>query len=603
MHMEASNGDDSYDKKLLFNVAGEKRELDKRCDSNSNESSNITSSTQEKDIHHERSPLIRPHRQGDLTDNSGSSVTSLTDRSRRYGAVPRKKTVQPGSNGGLLKYMHVAATLSTRSVSVMSFLLIVVFGIVLTAASNLNTDPNGIQVKPYHVLVYIMLLMTVFVVWVSICILPQKLKYSSRHDSALIPRHLLTGIAIFGIGSTIPQILIFMDFVKCSCHVKIFSPIYGIYPFFKIFFVYFQIYFFYKLSRSGIRDRKMPGGNFFIMVTLATNMCIWGQVFLTDASSDPRMQSVVWLNHYYYGINGVDLCANATITSSYAQKFHATIGNLRPYFCAFSMEYALLATGFLLHIWQSIKEPMVSQAALSEQQNWTLWRLGLILGLFLIPFLFVAYMHERNSERFSTGKGGLYGFLCLLNILLAACSWYCIVLLNRTSDLVKNAKTTQLEAILLAISFIGFPVHDLCCMFASFMEIGNFPASLIAWYALSAVAELVAVSLQFLFVKKAYECKLPKVAGPNERKAAKIIRQFASFALVLNFCYWGSKTYELRKKSTDPTVAETFYGKYAWFALSRLSYPLCIFFHFHLAICFAEVISIFSQFGPLYKSS
>lgn len=593
--MEAFTNDDGLGQTLLH-VAGDKREMDKQ-ESTSHHNKN-TYSIQE-DIHHGRSPLIRPRRPGDLTDDGGSTASSLSDHTK-YGAIPiRRKTIQPDSNVGLLKY--IATTLSTRSISVMLFLLIVIIGIVLTAVSNLNTDPSGIQVKPHHVLVYIMFLMTVFMVWISITILPQKTKYSSRHDGALIPRHLLTGMCMFGMACAICQMLLFVDFVKCNRHVKRLNAIYGIYPFFKSSFVYFQIYFFYNLSRSGIRDRKVPGGNFFIMVTLATNMCILGAVFITDSSMDPKIGNVGWLNHYYYGINGSDLCGNASMTSPQGKRLHDITTDLWPYISAFSMEYALLASGLLLNIWQSIKAPMTSQTPKSEQQIWTLWRLGFILGLLSLPLLFVSYISEINTEQFGNAKGVLYCFESFIYIILAALSWYCIVLLNKTSDFVKHAKTPQLLLILLGISFIGFPVLDLCCMFASFAEVGNFPASLIVWYAISSATELAAVSLQFLFVKKAYEYKLPEVAGPSVRKASKFIRQFASFALVVNFGYWAAKTYELRRK-TKPTISEKFYGRYAWFALGHLSYPLCIFFHFHLAISFADVISFFSQFGPLHKS-
>lgn len=597
--MAVHTSDEGLGRKLLL-VAGEERGMDKQ-DSTTNYSDG-TCSIQENANHYERSPLIRPRRPDDVSDDNGiSSVRSLSDPTRRYGrVVPRRETIQPESNGGLLKY--IIDTLSTRSVSVMSFLLIVIFGIVLTAASNLNTDSKGFQVKPSHVFVYIMFLMTVFVVWTNIAIFPQKIKYSSGYDGALIPTHLLTGIGIFGTVSAICQMLLFVDFIKCSYHVKNLSSIYGMYPFFKSLFIYFQIYFFYKLSRSGIRDRKVSGGNFFIMVTLATNMCIWGGVFLNDASKDPKMKNVPWLIRYSYGVSGSDPCANATLTSPQAKRLHDIVLQLWPYIATFSMEYVLLASGLLLHVWQSIKTTNTSPAPLPQKADWTLWRLGFILGLLSMPFIFVAYITETNSDQLGTKGGILYCAECISYIVLAACSWYCIVLLNRTSDLVKRAKTTQLEMILLAISFIGFPALDLCCVFASFAEIGNFPPSYIAWYALSSVTELVAVGLQFLFVKKAYEYKLPEVAGPNVRKTAKIIRQFASFALVLNFSYWGGKTYELRR-TDNPTIAEIFYGRYTWFALGHLSYPLCIFFHFHLAICFANVISSFSQFGPLHKSS
>lgn len=597
--MDSFGSDDESGQQLTLVASGNHRELAGLESMSGDTDHESFSPDLNQSTSHERSPLIRPRRPSDIITEEVSSLHSTSITQRRYGTVPRKNHVRLESNIGLLK--NLTATLSLRPVSVMVFLLIVVIGITLNAAANLNTDNNAVNVEPRHVLVYTMFLMTVFVLWINISILPQKFQYSGNHGGALIPSHLLTGIGIFGMFCAVTQMLVFIDFAKCSRHVENLSAIYGMHPFFKTTFVYFQIYFFYKLSRGGICDQKVPGGNLFIMITLATNMCIWGVAFLNDASNDPKMKDVKWLNHYHYGINGSDPCANTSITSPQAKQLHDIILQLQPYIAAFAMEYALLASGLLLHVWYSLKTPSTSQAHAADKVNWTLWRLGFILGLLSIPFLFVAYVGETTREKVDTAHGVLYGFEFLIYVVLAALSRYCTVLLKKSSNFIKCKQSMPLEVTLLGISIIGFPVLDLSRGLAAIAESKNMPLSLILCYGLSSVAELVAVGVQFLFIIIAYQYKLPGVAGPKVRKSARFIRQFASFSLVVNFGYWAAKTYELRGSSTR-SVAEKFYGKYTWFGLSHFCYPLCIFFHFHLAICYANVIAHFSRFGPIHKS-
>ena len=596
----------------LIAVAADDRDDDNQGMDNpgsmSNDIENVSSTNQsiQRQTGSERSPLIRPRRSTDLTeDTSGpenSDHVSLL-RSPRYGSINSRGPSpmnEPQDNLGCFE--KVKKFLIKPENSVIWLLLIIIFDIVLVFAANLNTDEKGMQVKPKHVKIYLMVLIAIFIGSIYVTIIRHnKEYYYDKPRGTIIPSPLLTGVGIFGTVSATTHILVFLDFIKCSQHIDGLSYVYAVYPFFKIAFIYFQIYFFYKLSRDGIRHVDFPGSALFVMVTLATNLCIWFSVFIDDASDNPKLRSISWLNHYYYGIEGSDLCANESLTSQASRDMHSLVDSFSPYISTFSMEYTLLASGLLLHIWRVIKGRS-SYKKKKPKQPWTLWRFGFILGLLAIPVVFVVYMKEQITIKIIAPKVMLYVLKAGYFIVLMIFCFFCIKKVNTKLGFVEKKKAMKLEVFLLGISgFLGFPAYDLSCVFAAICEWRNFHIIEIIWYGICALCELVAVGVQFYFIKKAYQHKLPPVPSVKVGRAAQVIRQYASFALVVNIAYWAAKTYELRRTSADPSIAETFFGKYTWFVVSHFSFPLCIFFYFHLAICYANVVSSFSQFGPLWS--
>ncbi|XP_028404927.1 proton channel OtopLc-like isoform X1 [Dendronephthya gigantea] len=598
MDQVASTSDENSGRKLLPVASGvETGGLDNPCSVSVDDEHGSTNTNHIKHIPtgSERTPLIRPRRSTDVTDdtNSDSGLPTM-----RYGSIPGRQAPRLEAKPGIIA--RIDKTLSQPTTSVIAMLLIVVLGIALTFAANLNTDRQAGQIKPHQVLIYMMLLISVFVAWMCFAVVPQTPHYSRRRDGTLIPRHLLTGVAIFGTVSATTQILLFVDFIKCSKHVEGLSYVFAVYPFFKIAFIYFQMYFFYKLSRDSIHHNSLPGGVFFVMVTLATNLTIWASVFFNDATGAAKLSNVSWLNHYYFGIEKHDLCANENLTSPASRELHNLLSNFAPYISTFSMEYALLASGLLLDVWLVIKKPE-THVPKPQKQQWTLWRFGFILGLLAIPVVFVAYMKEQIAIDFTAPKVILYVLKSLFFLAMMYCCFKCTSLLNEKSGFVKKDKQTKLEIYLLGVSaLLGFPAFDMASTVAAICEWRNFPILYVLWSGIASMFELFASCVQFYFIRKAYQYKLPKVADTKANKASKFIRQYASFALVMNISYWASKTYELRHTSGDTVIAEQFFGKYTWFGLSHFSLPLCIFFYFHIATCYANVVSIFSQFGPLW---
>ncbi len=602
--MDQVHTSDEHSGRKLVAVAagGESQGLDNPC-SISDDINDTASILKQRQVSGERTSLIRPRRSTDQTDDTASQENSDSGFPRHhYGSIPlRRPVLIEKQNTSICEKMREMLLQPINSV--VSLLLIVIIDFVLVFAALLKTDDKVAQVKPQHVLVYLMILISVFIAWSCYAVIPQKLRYSRRQDGTVIPRHLLTGVGIFGTVSATTEILLFLDFIKCSQHVDGLSYTYAVYPLFKITFIYFQMHFFYKLSRDGIHDSRLPGGVFFVMVTLATNLCIWVSVFFSDASSNSKLSGVSWLNHYYYGHEKYDLCANENLTSQGSRKLHALVKDFAPYMSTFSMEYVLLASGLLLHIWMVLKGP-ATKVSKSKKQPWTLWRFGFILGLLAIPIIFVAYMKEQTALKLAAPKVTLYVLQASFFVSLMVFCFRCIWLVDEKWGFIPKKKPMKLEIILLGISaFLGFPASDLARCFAAVCELRNpdLPVLEVVWYGICAMCELFSICTQFYFVKKAYQYKLPEVAGDKVKKAAQFIRQYASLALIMNIAYWAAKTYELRRTSADPSIAEQFFGKYTWFALSHFSLPLCIFFYFHLAICYANIVSSFSQFGPLWQ--
>ena len=552
----------------------------------------------------ERTQLIRPRRPTDQTDDDTTSHDDNTSLPRLvYGSIIPRQTEPAETQTRLNPVEKILKMLSQPTLSVMSLLLILVADIVLVLAANINTDKKGLQVKPHHVLIYLMVLIFVFIAWTCFAVVPQKLHYSRRYEGTLIPSHLLTGLAIFGTVSAVAQVLVFLDFIKCRSHVDSLSNVFGVYPIFKIAFIYFQIYFFYKFSRDGVRHSNIPGGVFFVMFTLATNLCIWVSVFFNDLSADPRLKHVVWLNHYYFGVEKYNLCANENKTSAASRDLHALVTSLLPYISTFSMEYALLASGLLLHIWRIIKKP-IPKLPKSKKQPWTLWRVGFISGLLAIPIIFVAYMKEEATLKLTAPKMTISALKAGLFVTLLILCFMCIKSVEQKSGFIKKNKPMKLEVILLGITgFLGFPAYDLASIFAVVCEWGNYPAIELIWFGICSLCELFSICVQFFFIKKVYQYRLPEVSGNKVMGIARFVRQYASLALVMNIAHWAVKTYELRHTSADQSIAEKFFGKYTWFAVSHFSFPLCLFFYFHIAICYANVVASFSQFGPLWSST
>ncbi len=220
----------------------------------------------------------------------------------------------------------------------------------------------------------------------------------------------------------------------------------------------------------------------------------------------------------------------------------------------------------------------------------TLWRFGFILGLAYIP-VFTAIIFNLiftdDQEQDQLVYIGMQ-FFFLLSILIAS------VIGIRQLGNVDNSKThSQVDFILLGVSLVGVFFLDLLIIVAAFCEMSESPA-LTSFLIVANITELLSSVMFTLFVRKALEHELPEKPDKVVSKSASNIREVVSFLFMLNICFWGMYTFEVKKSTKAVPIVEHFYTENVWFYLSHFVYPLAVFFHFHGAVCMFEVLNHYS---------
>lgn len=549
----------------------------------------VTSTTNEEDSGDERQCLLP---RGSGSPNYGTS----------HGIEISSVEIQ----SPLLRRFFPEVTPSTvRYLSVVLFLLLLVLGITLVISSNIRSDRHGMEITPRDVNCYTIVLIAVFIIWLA-CDKWGNRKCSETVDKesgSLIPSHLLNGLAMFGVGSSVCQVVTVLDFVKCQRHVGKLDLSCLVYPFFEMAFMFSQIYVFYTLSRN--RERKMLFGNAFTMFTLAVNLTIWAIYFFAGAVNTSALKSERWLTHYYYGWPDHDLCAT-NVTGQHSRELHQFRSDMKPFMYTLAMEYSLLASALLLHLWLGIGTCDAGEYGATNRKNWQFFRAGFILGLFCLPLLGMMAVNASVDSDHRRIMIVFWTELVLL-ILLFICSYYGFKQLKSSytldlkpvGDVERNfgtqppsrSKPIRVDIILLCISWLGFLVVDLFTIFASCEKIfKNYDGSALG-VGITSLFELLSTGMLTVFVVEAYSRRLPATWERSENTAAAKIRQIGSFSMIVSFGFWAMRTYTFRSKYTFDFVGSDYFGEVYWFVITQLSVPLCTFFHFHSGVCLAEVIA------------
>ncbi|XP_028404929.1 proton channel OTOP2-like [Dendronephthya gigantea] len=476
--------------------------------------------------------------------------------------------------------------------SVMVFLLPLVTGCVLNIAMNVDTDTIAREITPAVFHSYIVCLIIIFGVWLVVEKLHHNYKESNISDrdkyEPLIPRHLLDGLAVFAVCNCIFQVFMCVDILKCSRSVSGLDKSYVVSAVFEIFFLYCQIYVFYSLSRR--REEKLWFGNYFTMFTLAINLTLWVGYFTAGAVKNSNLEHVSWLRRYHYGLKE-DLCANSSYNNgSNSRRLHNFVQTLLQYKFTFAMEYSLLASALLYHLWVEIATPSAGEFA-ATNKRWAVWRFGFICGLFCLPLIGVvcAYSSVKYKEKHQYKPAYLYICTFLLWCPVFACSIKGLCLLTRHYKRVSDYKT-KVDTKLLCLSALGFVILDLFTIFATTAEIvKSYNGGYIVLLGLSSFGELVTCSVLTVFI---YAMYFHEVRPTDEGiKAAKSIRQIASFCLTVSIGFWVMRTYTFRSKQDFDYVCSDYFGKTIWFVVQQLATPMCIYFHYHCAICLSGSIA------------
>ena len=466
-------------------------------------------------------------------------------------------------------------------------------GMAFIISSNLTSDrqPHSMEITPLVVNVYAMLLIGVFTVWFFLDLLSNRNCNDTNEgqSGSLIPSHLLNGLALFGVGSSVCQVVTIVDFVKCQKHVHKLDGSCLAYPFFEMAFMFLQMYVFYTLSMN--RKRKMLYGNAFTMFTLAVNLTIWAKYFFASAADSAMLEKETWLTHYHYGVRGDDLCSG-NATSANSRKLHDFRIGMMPFMYTLTMEYALLASALLLHLWLEIGTPNAGEFGVTSRIKWDIWRVGFIAGLFSLPLLGTIAVNVSVEFNEHDAKVSIvYVAELILLVLLFVCSFCGLRHIKKWYVADKKPKM-RIDIILLMMSWTGFLIYDLFTMFSAGMEVAKNFSWTGACIGIVSFVELLSTGILTTFLRTAYSHKMPSTVGDDGCMAAKKIRQIGSFCLVVSLGFWAMRSYTFRSKHNFDIVGVKYFKSFPWFVITQLSVPFCTFFHFHSAVCFNEVIAV-----------
>lgn len=479
---------------------------------------------------------------------------------------------------------------TTRFVSVfVLFLLPLVTGITIIVSGSVKSDMAAREIKPEVFHYYKISLISIFLLC---CALQACKNMGSRSDindkfEPLIPGHLLNGLALFGVCNCAFQTVEIIDFAKCSRSISGLDESDVVSAVFEMLFVFVQIYIFYTLSRR--RTQKLWFGNYFTMFTLAINLTLWMGYFCAGVTSHSDLQDISWLQHWHYGFDS-DVCAMNNNTGVNSRKFHEFVKKIKPYKFTFAMEYSLLASALLLHLWLEMATPSAGKFS-AVNRKWEVWRVGFILGLLSLPLLGCVGVYstvEYNSSKVAI----LYSFQFGILFFVLAGIAIGLVFFRKHYTRVKDPKIVKVDLILLCFSSLGFLVLDSFTIFACFAEMKNYKKPYhrdVITIGIASLAELFTIGILTTFIFASYFYKVrPSVDGV---KASKIIRQIASFGTIVNIGFWMIRTYTFRSNYYFDFIGWKYFGTVTWFAITQFSTPLIIFYHFHCAVCLSGIIA------------
>lgn len=463
------------------------------------------------------------------------------------------------------------------------FLLPSTAGLALIINVHIDSDTKALEVYPYVFHYYKTSLIVIFMAWVIVIQYFQKRRTqeSDQYFEPLIPSHLLNGLVLFGISNLVFQVATILDFSKCSQSVSGLDKSYLVTGVMEMLFVLSQIYVFYTLSCK--RKTKIWFKHEFTMYTLAVNLTLWAGYLCEGAVNHPDLKGVEWLRRYHYGLKN-DSCASHTKnTGNESRELHDLVSNMVQFKVTFAMEYSLLASALLLHIWLELATPFAGKFE-GTNVKWAVWRGGFFCGLLSLPSIGCVAVY--STVEFNVRSTII---LCLVECALFLFMFLgsCVGLWNIKTHYRRDpgAKALKVDLILLCLSSVGFVVLDL---FAIFATIAERQAEYIP-IGITSVVELVTMAALTTFIIASYFYTL----RPTEKglKAAKWIRQIGSFCLIVSFGLWAKSTYTFRSVHHFDYVAWKYFETTTWFAITQLATPLCIFYHFHCAVCLSAIIA------------
>lgn len=474
----------------------------------------------------------------------------------------------------------------------------------------------------------------------------------------LVPTRLLIGVMFFGLGSSfISMVELLENIAKYDCPNKdlsmlLYYVVRTVFIYTQLYFLYKLSSHSEKVLIFGHLLMMH-----LIAVNLGTWIVTFIYDSAEELSANKKAHlSPIKNSTIQFMSDHWDVAMNHTNLTSCLKNVEAlenTAKKMQPYLYTFTMEYCLISAGLLLNAWLSLKgndnghdehknrerrKTSNSHSSLSwddtgyrsisgerqrkdghlrgksksnieeeigSEETWdeieipeimteqgTLWRFGFILGLVYIPVFTGIVVNLLYSDD-EVCDGLIYvgmQFFFFLSVFVA--SFIGIYEVNNQQQ--AGETHTNVDFILLAISLVGVFFLDFLIILASICEASEMTKMAIFLIVTNAM-EVFASIVFTVFVRKALQhyfvCER---SNQDVTKSAARIREVVSFLFVLNICFWGLYTFEVKKSHKVLQIAEEFYTEKVWFYLSHIVYPVAVFFHFHGAVCMVEILNHYS---------
>ena len=496
-----------------------------------------------------------------------------------------------GGNANSAQVGVVQILLNFASVALLVIVLVV--GVMLVVVANAKTDEHAAKInRQFAMYVYLTTVHAIAIAWMFLSILKGKC-CDNGQTRELIPKRLLVGVMIFGLGSSFMSMIEFLQYL--DEHENSDDVIMPIYNAARTLFVYVQLYFFYKLSKSSEKVLCLPRYQF--MHLIAVNMATWIVAFVHEISEElnegSKSEPVMHIgNATIHNSTMLPARVNETESHESGETLELVAENMKPYLFTFTLEYCLISAGLLLNAWRSldINQPVttgqeggkdITNPEAEEQVN--LWRFGFIFGLVYIPAFFAIVLNMLFSDDKEEDQ-----IIYLIMELIFFLSLFIASLIGFTYIENPPEKShSQVDVTLLGTVLSGVIFLDVLIIVASSCEWEKSPV-VAPCLILTNSMEIVSSAMFAYFVQKAFQID---ISNPEkENKDSKILRQAVSFLFVLNICFWALYTFEVKKSHEILDIVQQFYTEKVWFYLSRFAYPLAVFFHFHGAVCMVEIL-------------
>ena len=256
--------------------------------------------------------------------------------------------------------------------------------------------------------------------------------------------------------------------------------------------------------------------------------------------------------------------------------------------CAVAIAYTLMRSA--MHrkyirapVWRDSKAPDVKDhgAGLDFQKAHT----GLFGGLLFVALTIVSmvlfHQHHEKKEELTAKIIHFSSTFVLIGCSMLAVVWAYWKMRNHHL----YQKPRDLDDFLLVLGLVGSLVFNIFAGYASIITVATAAFNITHVLALiKTFASPVQVIFQALLIIKARR----QYTGNNKLLHSRPGRTQVTFLILVNLSFWLFKSSQMNEAEVEG-FAMNFYGFLAWTLITRLCFPILLFYRFHSSACFAEI--------------